>query len=336
MRTRAPALTGAAIAAALAATPAVAHPHVWVSSTAQLAIEDGAVAAIEQTWTFDEYYTAMAIQGLDTNEDGRYTAEELSELAQINMEGLKEFAYFTYGQTGETPLAFGTPRNARLEYTGGVLSLHFRLPLAEPVPTTTPGLAFATFDPSFFVAFQLAGDAPVTLGGGGSTPCRVRLTDGQQVENAAADANQTLTGAFAEQFGSASVVTMKWATLTCPGMPTTPAPRLTLATPAAAVVDVAPASPSPAAATVPPPPVDGPVPADAPQARTPDPPPGAAAPDPVTTATAPKPPQITVVAPPPAEMNRPVAAWIGVGVLGALGLGLLAGLGYAVSRGLRS
>ena len=47
-------------------------------------------------WTFDEFYTAMALQGLDTDGDGKYSAEELKPLAEVNVNSLKEFDYFTY------------------------------------------------------------------------------------------------------------------------------------------------------------------------------------------------------------------------------------------------
>ena len=58
--------------------------------------DKGAITGIDQVWFFDEFYTAMAVEGLDTNKDGKYSREELHELAKTNMEGLKEFGYFTF------------------------------------------------------------------------------------------------------------------------------------------------------------------------------------------------------------------------------------------------
>ena len=52
--------------------------------------------ACSHKWMFDEFYTAMAIEGLDKNKDGVYDREELAELAKVNIEGLKDFAYFTF------------------------------------------------------------------------------------------------------------------------------------------------------------------------------------------------------------------------------------------------
>jgi ABC-type uncharacterized transport system substrate-binding protein len=38
---------------------------------------DRQIVGIRHAWTFDEFYSAMAVQGLDTNGDGVYSAEEL-------------------------------------------------------------------------------------------------------------------------------------------------------------------------------------------------------------------------------------------------------------------
>ena len=34
----------------------------------------------------------MAVEGLDTNKDGKYSREELAELAKVNVTSLKDFA----------------------------------------------------------------------------------------------------------------------------------------------------------------------------------------------------------------------------------------------------
>ena len=58
--------------------PALAHPHVFVTTNATVVIENGAISAIDHVWTFDEFYTAMAIEGLDTNKDGTLSPDEMT------------------------------------------------------------------------------------------------------------------------------------------------------------------------------------------------------------------------------------------------------------------
>ncbi len=152
-----------------------AHPHVWVTVETTVLYDHGKVSGFAHKWTFDEMYTTMAIEGLDTNGDGTYSKEELAELAKINIEGLKEFGYFTYAKLGEKKLETKEPVDYWLEMTGGVLSLHFTLPLAAPVAADAKGFTFQVYDETFFIAFDFAKDKPVTLGSGAPHGCAASL-----------------------------------------------------------------------------------------------------------------------------------------------------------------
>ena len=80
----------------------------------------------------------MAIEGLDTNKDGTYSKEELQPLAQVNVESLKDFDYFTFvhfeGEEDKT-LPLKPPVDYWIDYDKNVLTLHFTLPLEKPVDT---------------------------------------------------------------------------------------------------------------------------------------------------------------------------------------------------------
>ena len=95
---------------------AVAHPHVWVTVETTVLFDNGSITGLRHKWTFDEFYTAMAVQGLDTNNDGSYSREELAELAKVNIEGLAEFGYFTHAKLGVAPLTFTAPKDYWLDY----------------------------------------------------------------------------------------------------------------------------------------------------------------------------------------------------------------------------
>ena len=87
--------------------PAQAHPHVWVTVESTLLYERGSFTGLHHKWTFDEFYSAMAVEGLDTNKDGKYDREELAELAKVNVTSLKDFGYFTF------PTLAGAGRKSR-------------------------------------------------------------------------------------------------------------------------------------------------------------------------------------------------------------------------------
>jgi len=224
--------------------PAAAHPHVWITVESVVVYEGGSITAIHHTWTFDEFYTTMAIQGLDTNNDGNYDRKELAELAKVNMDGLKEFAYFTHVKLADQGLTVEDPKDYYLEYAeakvqgeseptpqpsrpsagndgkSGVvgrvqnwfsgsskpkppakpkmLSLHFTLPLKQPVLAEAPGFTFSVSDPTFFIAFELAKDNPVTLGPGAPVGCRIAIGGAQRE----AEDTKRLGEAFFNQMGA--------------------------------------------------------------------------------------------------------------------------------------
>jgi ABC-type uncharacterized transport system substrate-binding protein len=185
--------------------PASAHPHVWVAVEATVAYKDGAVAGLQQRWTFDDMYTAMAIQGLDKNGDGTYDRDELTELAKVNIEGIKQFDYFTHAKLGDGTLKFVEPTDFWLEHKDNVLTLNFMLPLEQPVAVATPGFSFAVYDPTYFIAFDFAKDkdAPVRLGEGAPAGCALDLD-----KPANDDGSQALADAFSAELGGYNGATL--------------------------------------------------------------------------------------------------------------------------------
>lgn len=134
---------------------ASAHPHEWIDVASEIVFDDaGRLTAIRHHWRFDEAFSAYASQGLDTDGDGALTTEELAPLAQVNVESLAEFDYFTDLVAGENLVGLEQPEAYWLDQAEGRLTLHFTLPLAEPLP---PG-AVATldvYDPEYYIAFTV-------------------------------------------------------------------------------------------------------------------------------------------------------------------------------------
>jgi len=136
-RTALKVLCAGLVAGALAAPERVsAHPHVWVKVETTVVFDNGAVTGLRQRWTFDEFYTLMAIQGLDTNNDGVYSREELAELAKVNMEALKQFDFYTHARLGEQKLALAPAAEAWLEH--GKARRPAGMPSAAPPADAAP------------------------------------------------------------------------------------------------------------------------------------------------------------------------------------------------------
>lgn len=207
-RATAAGLAWSALAYGFGANPALAHPHVWVTMRTEVVVEQGTIVGFRHAWIFDEYYSATAIEGLDTNKDGIYSREELSELAKVNVEALKDFSFFTFPRLSGKDLELGAPRDYWLEHSpkpppqasaagapagsaapqasgsdriasaaekaaGGVLTLRFTVPLVKPVLAEAADFTFSVGDPTFFIAFEPAPDNPVTLSAGTAKDCHV-------------------------------------------------------------------------------------------------------------------------------------------------------------------
>ena len=162
-----------ALGLTLAAGTARAHPHVWITATSELLYApDGSITGVRHAWTFDDMFSAYALQGLESKTKGAYTREELGPLAQTNVESLKEYAYFTFARGDGKKERFNEPVDYFLDYKDTVLTLHFTLPLKNPVRSKQ--LMLEVFDRSFFIDFQMAKDNPVKLVGAPSG-CQMKL-----------------------------------------------------------------------------------------------------------------------------------------------------------------
>lgn len=152
-------------ALALAPMRAEAHPHVWVTMKTEFVYgPDGQLTALKQAWTFDEAFSAFALQGMPKGKDGKYGDDVLKPLAQTNIDSLKEYDYFVYGKTSSHKVAFKDPENYFLTYENDTLTLHFTLPLKKPLAIKGTAV-FETYDPTFFVSFSMADKNPVVMAG---------------------------------------------------------------------------------------------------------------------------------------------------------------------------
>jgi ABC-type uncharacterized transport system substrate-binding protein len=174
-------ILAAALLMFLIAGPAGAHPHVWVTMKSALIFgADGSITGVRHAWTFDDMYSAFAVQGLEQKKKGEFTTQELEPLAKVNVESLKEYDFFTFAKANDKDVEFTDPKDYHLEFDPKetVLTLFFILPLKTPIKAKT--LALEVFDPSYFVDFALAEKDPVSLE---KAPdgCKISLTKPQEM-----------------------------------------------------------------------------------------------------------------------------------------------------------
>jgi ABC-type uncharacterized transport system substrate-binding protein len=171
MRSRLAGLTFLAAAWAGAAG-ALAHPHVWIDMTSAVGFTSkGEIAALGVAWTFDEFYSMAAVDGLDTNKDGQYDAKELKELGDTYLKNLQRYNYFMALEGNGKALATKPAEAGVARFEKGRLIFSFRLPLAAAVDPRAVKFAYSSFDPTYYISIQPAKVGGVRFSAGAPKDC---------------------------------------------------------------------------------------------------------------------------------------------------------------------
>ena len=166
--------------------PTVAHPHIFIDAKATITFNDaGEVTAIHNQWTFDEGYSAWSVQGLDTDNNGQTTRAELQELADVNMEGLSEYSFYTFAGEGDRTLTFAKGSNPTFDYVNGQTTLNFDVALDQPYGIAN-ALEIAINDPEYYVSITFPDAGAVTLVNA-PEQCSVGMEAGHTMPDAIAD-----------------------------------------------------------------------------------------------------------------------------------------------------
>jgi ABC-type uncharacterized transport system substrate-binding protein len=168
------------------AAEAQAHPHVWVTMKSELVYgADGSTTGVRHAWTFDDMFSTFATQGLTAKEKGKFTREELAPLAEVNVSSLKDFEYFTKVRLNGKNAEINAPVDYYLEFTNGLLTLHFTLPLKTPAKAQSVDVEM--YDSLYFIDFSFAEKDPVRLVG---APAECKLAIARPGEGGGAASKQ--------------------------------------------------------------------------------------------------------------------------------------------------
>ncbi len=155
--------------------PAVAHPHVWVDVDVRILFDDaGNITGLEQTWLFDDFYTAYAVEGTDEDGDGKPDPDKLEVIMKENMKHLKVYSYFTEITSDEKLLPINPVTEMSTRMQENRLEMTFTTALQDPTPAAEK-IAYAIFDPTYYVEMlHTENENPVTLVGA-PEGCRTEL-----------------------------------------------------------------------------------------------------------------------------------------------------------------
>ncbi len=162
-------LIGWSVVSAVAAAPAVGHPHVFIDAKIEVILNaENSATGVRISWTYDDLYSLYVVgdMGLDLDWDGKLTADEEARLAGFDMNWELGFPGDTYALLADRELALSRPQDWSASYAEGkITSTHLRT-FDVPVPVGAEPLIVQVYDPGFYTAYAIAFD-PVLTGGTG-------------------------------------------------------------------------------------------------------------------------------------------------------------------------
>ncbi|MFO1068590.1 MAG: DUF1007 family protein [Geminicoccaceae bacterium] len=161
--------------ALLAASPAAAHPHVWIDARVDLQFAQGRLDAIAMRWTFDDLFSDFVLNEYDRNGDGLFDAEETKAVEHDAFEALGDVAWLTRLWSGETMIQPKGYRDLAITAADRIVTYSFTLELPEPVDPLAAPLVLGVYDETYYIDVLLAEQDPVKLSGEPPPGCRFQV-----------------------------------------------------------------------------------------------------------------------------------------------------------------
>jgi ABC-type uncharacterized transport system substrate-binding protein len=157
-------------------TTVAAHPHLYATvETTIMTTPQGLISGLRIRWNFDETYTQFSLEGLDANNDGTYSNDEIAPLTKENINSLVESQYFTNAMQNGNVLPQAAVTVYGQDMIEGKLSLWFELPFVTPVDPKAGAFEARIYDPDFFIGFDYTPEKPPKLEGALATGCAMAL-----------------------------------------------------------------------------------------------------------------------------------------------------------------
>jgi len=202
------------IAAVLAPTIALAHPHVTIEARAVLAYapDGGGLSEVRHEWTFDPAYSAFLAMGIPRAPNGTAAPAAMAGLAATTLASLAASDDFTWMKAGGHRAAFAAATGPEMSLSGGRVTLRFAMPLRER-PDPGAKVVLEVMDPTYFVAFSFAPGDDAVRAEGAPEGCALAVQRPKGFDPATAA--RLASGALEALAGATDAVDNR-ATLTCP------------------------------------------------------------------------------------------------------------------------
>ncbi|WP_322987662.1 DUF1007 family protein [Hoeflea sp.] len=161
----------AAIAALIAPSIALAHPHVFAE--ARLEVEttaDGYVSELRHVWRFDEVFSSSVMLDFDMDGNFELDAGELAKISELVTDSLSEFDYYTTLTVNGVDAAFTLPEAIKVAFQDGQLLMFFAEVPSDKLPLKGK-IAIGVYDPTMYAALDFMNDADMAVTGSSAATC---------------------------------------------------------------------------------------------------------------------------------------------------------------------
>ena len=155
-------------------TPVVAHPHMWIDLETRVILNDhDGLIAIQQTWLFDDFYSAAVIEEAALDPGG----VEVGIQKDVNtlMTALEPYSYFTTVKHGNKTLSLTLVGDVEWKVIQKRVQMSFKTVIDERIDLNAQSLSYAIFDPTYYIEMVHFDDAIVKIEGKAASSCHSRI-----------------------------------------------------------------------------------------------------------------------------------------------------------------
>lgn len=143
---------------------AVAHPHVWIDVTAEMASAPGKPLELVMRWRMDEFLSSALLEDFDHDKNGKLTDTEITAMRDTAFKALEGGHYFTVVVADGRDFKPTSAGSFTAVAENGVVTYRFTLKFADLPAAQTSKWDLFVYDTENYVDFQFVADIPVVPG----------------------------------------------------------------------------------------------------------------------------------------------------------------------------
>lgn len=145
--------------ALIAASPAAAHPHVFVTAQLELRLnDDGELLGVQVLWSYDEFFSLLVTEELNIDADGDLvlTDDETAALTDYIAAWPADYEGDVYVTRNGSPVPLDPVQDHTVVFENGAVQEGFYRAFTTPQDTITAPVQVQVYDPFYYVAYEVA------------------------------------------------------------------------------------------------------------------------------------------------------------------------------------